>query len=264
MALRTAIHKREVTLPETQAFSPPNLSDAAEMRAARSWMRSRRKMLDARNTSITFLPLSDGEQLTLRNRLDSRLKHAPKPALENTTKPEVSTAQNKTAIDKIIGRSKIERIFKLWQVKENDKSKEIREQTKLRPGRKLAPGGYEITFSINEHAQELSPTIQFFRLLIPKECPAKAKVTLVIARDDSQFQTSSLDSSKVLTKGLAGKSHEKAIIVTVLAKKQANQSNYITEIVKLTTDLTNATTDPLGWSWTDDSQDSSIGNPTLV
>lgn len=266
MALRTAaVDKREVPMSETQVFSPPNLSDAAEIRAARTWLRSRRRMLDARNTSITFLPLSDGEQLTLRNQLDSRSKQPTKAEDPETAQPKKSKAQSEAPGKQALDRSNIEKIHKLWEVKDNDKCKEIREEVKLRPGRKLAAGTYEIAIRNMPSEQEIAKYTHVFRVHIPKGCPIKAKVILVLAPVPGNSKMNSGYARHMTEFG--SESKEKFIVVTVfsdnqfvsndLVKKDEQQNNpfendsaYMALIIKFTVELTNASNDREQWRYT--------------
>lgn len=243
-------------------------------------------MLDTRNTSITFLPLSDGEQLTLRNQLDSRLKQLPQPEFTGRAQPEQAKDKTEAASQQAFDRSTIEKIYKLWQVKDNDKSKDIREEVKLRPGRKLAPGTYEIDFKQHPDDQALNHDRRTFRIHIPKACPAGSKVVLVLAGSHGQAQSPSCSLEAAQTDEVTSDGKEKCITVTAITespsdKRKAktnlkkdtarfvsndlvtkheqqqskvidNDDKYLAGIIQLTSELTNATVDPLGWSWTGD------------
>jgi hypothetical protein len=280
MALRTAqVDKRKVSMPETQVFCPPNLSDAVEIRAARTWLRSRRKMLDARNTSITFLPLSDGEQLTLRNQLDSRPKQAPKP---EPAQLEAAKEPVDLKGELFFDRSRIHKIFKILQVNDNGTLKEIVVEVRLRPGRKLAPGTYELSFIKKSYENEHSNEGCTLRIQVPKGCQDNATVIFVIHKACTQFQNLTGYGEAVHMDEIADEGKEKFIIVTLLTDRHLipqgnhpgffvsddlvkkhqknrgraiyNEGDYMSGLVKLTSELTNATNDPQGWSWTNNLQ----------
>ncbi len=278
MALRSvAVKKPDPSTLESQAFSPANLRDALEIRTARDLMRSRRKMLDLRNTSITFLPLSDSEQLTLRNRLDFRSKQDQQISIgnnverESTRKEEQNpvTALKSNEID-LFDRSQIDKIFKIIEVVEKDKVTEVKEEIRLRPGRKLAPGKYELSFITPPTNTNSNPDEYLLRIQIPEGCQKKAKALFVnLAGLSDQF---GYVLEGVQSGALSDKSKKQHVIVTLQGEKRSNtqltdcdfsdqqqqiaeqpvvveEAHYKSRLVKLISELTNATNDPRDWIW---------------